>query len=307
MPCFSPLEAWQTASGKIQFKIQGDIYRTLKLPCGQCIGCRLERSRQWAMRCVHENQMHDFSCFVTLTYDDSHLPVDNSLRYRDFQLFMKKLRDQLPRLRQRRLVKGADTLRFYMCGEYGESFGRPHYHALLFGAIFTDLVPWKQTESGAQLYVSPTLDKIWENGFTSVGEVNFESAAYVARYVMKKVTGDKADEHYKCVSPDGEVYWRVPEFTRMSLRPHGIGAAWFQKFRGEVVARDGVVMRGMLMKPPRYYDKRLAELMPEEMDWKKVERETAALARAWDNTPERLAVREKCVTAGLQFKKRKLV
>lgn len=192
MPCYSPLDAWRpdpsTGSKKLIF-----VYHParcagptpdLQVPCGQCVGCRLERSRQWAVRCVHEASLYTDNCFVTLTYNDDFLPEDRSLHYRHFQLFMKRLRK-----------RHGDGVRFYMCGEYGEKQGRPHYHACLFNFRFSDMRLW-QERNGVKLYRSAELERLWPFGFCSVGEVTFESAAYVARYIMKKVTGDAAESHY---------------------------------------------------------------------------------------------------------------
>lgn len=192
MPCYKPLDAWRpresTGSKKLVFSYNPQTCESttpLQVPCGQCVGCRLERSRQWAIRCVHESKLHKDNCFITLTYNDANLPSDKSLHYRDFQLFMKKLRKQYP----------DKKIRFYMCGEYGENFGRPHFHACLFNFNFDDLTLWK-TQNKQKLYRSKKLEKLWPLGHSSVGTVTFESAAYVARYIMKKVTGDAAEDHY---------------------------------------------------------------------------------------------------------------
>jgi len=261
MACFRPIDAWQLDSGEVVFAERGKIRRSLTLPCGQCVGCRLERSRQWAIRCMHETAMHDASSFVTLTYDDNHLPTDNSLSYRDFQLFMKRLRAKV------------GSVRFYMCGEYGEQFSRPHFHACIFGFGFPDRVAFSRSSSGCMVYRSPLLESLWSFGYSSLGDVTFESAAYVARYVMKKVTGRLAASHYEYVSPiTGEIISRTPEFCRMSLKP-GIGANWFKKFTTDVTTTDSVVLRGgMQSKPPRYYDKLLANLNPEEHEYLEVRR-----------------------------------
>lgn len=190
MPCFKPLEAYRprdTRSKKLIFSYNPktcDSITPIMLPCGQCVGCRLERSRQWALRCVHESKMHKDNCFITLTYATEHLPPDSSLHYPDFQKFMKRLRK-----------KYGEGIRFYMCGEYGENFGRPHFHACLFGHNFTDLKLWKET-NGQKLYRSKELEQLWPFGHSSVGSVTFESAAYVARYIMKKITGEAAEQHY---------------------------------------------------------------------------------------------------------------
>lgn len=294
MACFHPLSAWQLDDGRIVFAERGSVKRSLQLPCGQCIGCRLERSRQWAVRCVHEAQMHDFSVFVTLTYDDAHLR-GRSLCYRDFQLFMKRVR------------RNKGPVRFYMCGEYGESYGRPHFHACLFGCFFEDRVEYRKLPSGSVLYTSKELANLWPFGFSSIGDVTFESAAYVARYVMKKVTGDHAEEHY--TDPLTGECLRA-EFTKMSLRP-GIGAHWFDRYRTDVFGQcsdtDRVVVRGVEMKPPRYYDRLLERVAPFEAEYKKFLRSVKAEAGASDTTPERLKVREQVARARLSFKKRSLV
>jgi hypothetical protein len=287
MACFKPLLAWQLDSGEVVFSERGSVRRSLVLPCGQCIGCRLERSRQWAVRCMHESQMHDFSSFVTLTYEGEDIAA--SLNYRDFQLFAKRLRRKM------------GPFRFYMCGEYGERFRRPHFHALLFGMFFDDRQFHSTVGSGFKIYRSGLLESLWPHGFSSIGDVTFESAAYVARYVCKKVTGPLADAHY--LTNEGECL--TPEFTRMSLKP-GIGATWLDKYCSDVFPRDYVTVRGVKSKPPRYYDTlyRLANpLSMEELDFARIERADRVLA---DCTPERLAVREAVAIARNAFKVRTL-
>lgn len=192
MPCFKPLDAWRpidSSSKKLVFSYNakhcGSVTPDLQVPCGRCVGCRLERSRQWAIRVVHEASLHERNCFITLTYSDLHLPDDRGLHYDHFQLFMKRLRK-----------KYGDGIRFYMCGEYGDKLGRPHFHACLFNHDFDDKKLWQTTPSGSRLFRSSDLESLWPYGFSSIGDVTFESAAYVARYIMKKVGGDAADEHY---------------------------------------------------------------------------------------------------------------
>ncbi|WNK15076.1 MAG: replication initiator protein [Microvirus sp.] len=278
MPCYHPLTGYQSADGQVHFVERSgpDHVRTLSLPCGRCIGCRLERTRQWAVRCMHEAKVHDQNCFVTLTYDDAHLPGP-SLVYADFQRFMKRLR------------KAMGRTRFFMCGEYGPELGRPHFHAILFGINFADRKPWKKTDSGGLLYRSSLLEKLWPFGFSTIGAVTFESAAYVAGYCSKKITGDLADVHYKRLDPDtGELVQLEPEFGHMSLKP-GIGAGWIDKWSADVYPRDQVIVRGRPAKPPRFYDKRQDE---ETMEAVKFARATRGRERYADNTPERLLVRE---------------
>lgn len=292
--CVRPIPAYRGQDGSIFFgsgrKIDGSY---LDIPCGQCVECRLERSRQWAVRCMHEAQMHESNHFVTLTYSDEFLPADGSLDYKHFQNFMKRLR------------KRCGPVRFYMCGEYGELESRPHFHACLFGVRFPDLVLFT-SRKGVKLYSSSLLSSLWPFGFASVGEVTFESAAYVARYVMKKVTGDLAESHYSRVDPDtGEVYSLTPEFNHMSLKP-GIGATWLDRFTSDVYPDGRCVVRGVEVKPPRYYDKRYTKVDPLVMESVQFERELAGRAHFLDSLPDRLAVREQVVKARISRLKRSI-
>lgn len=298
MACYHPISAYQCADGSIVFQERKrfDTVKSLSLPCGQCIGCRLERSRQWAMRCMHEAQLHQHNCFITLTYDDTHLPSDKSLDYRDFQLFVKRLRKKF----------GNSKIRFYMAGEYGENFGRPHFHACVFGHDFHDKKLWKRTPSGSLIYRSPDLEALWPFGYSSIGDVNFESAAYVARYIMKKITGKGASEHYTELDEEtGEITKRKPEFNKMSLKP-GIGYEWYKKYRSDVYPHDYVVIRGQKVKPPKFYDKKYKSDYPYEFDELIYKREKSAKLNFADNTPERLAVKEQVTQAKLQKLKRNL-
>lgn len=263
--------------------------RRVDIPCGYCVGCRLRRSREWAVRCMHEAQTHAVSSFVTLTYDEEHYTP--SLNYSDFQRFMKRLRK----------TKGA--VRFFMCGEYGSETNRPHFHALLFGAGFAGLSPVRDG-----LFRSPELEKLWPNGFSSIGAVTYESAGYVARYSLKKVCGVRAADHYRRVDlRSGEIVDVEPEFAHMSLKP-GIGFEWFKKYWKEVhLARDGVVLRGGRSVPvPRYYDARLADFDPDLREWRDFTRYENSKAFLEHTTPERLAARELCALADLSTKKRAL-
>ncbi len=182
MPCYHPVTGYRSRvtskNGKrplVFSTTEGYPDLRVEIPCGRCIGCRLEYSRQWAMRCMHEASLYDNNCSITLTYDNENLPNDFSLNKRHFQLFMKSLRKKY----------APKKIRFYHCGEYGEENYRPHYHAIIFNHNFTDLdvLP---SSSNNTLYTSPTLTDIWGKGLTQVGTVTFESAAYVARYITKK-------------------------------------------------------------------------------------------------------------------------
>lgn len=248
MPCYHPMPAVRMLDGSVKFvsRSKKGVDGSLELPCGQCIGCRLERSRQWAMRCLHESSLYQDNSFITLTYDESNLPAGGSLNYSDFQRFMKRLRKNSKR-----------PVRFYMGGEYGESTLRPHFHACLFGFDFADKVYFRKSASGEKIYTSKFLESLWPFGLSSIGNVTFQSAAYIARYCVQKVTGDAADLHYSCpefVDEDGVIRNSVvPEFNHMSLKP-GIGAKWLEKYQTDVFPRDYVVINGVKTKPPKYYD-----------------------------------------------------
>lgn len=291
VPCYYPIEAYQNSEGLIVFSERGKILRVLNIPCGRCIGCRLERSRQWAMRIMHESQMHERNSFITLTYDDEHLPQHGQLIYRHFQLFMKRLR------------KENKNVRFFMAGEYGESSWRPHFHACMFNYRPVDLVDYKKSAAGSMVYSSPSLAAIWQQGFASVGELTFESAAYVARYCLKKVSGRDADAHYTRVDDaTGEIYKLEPEFAHMSLKP-GIGASWFKKYNSDVYEHDRVIMRGLKMQPPKYYDKLLLKLRPESHEFVIGQRQLRERQEGECSEP-RLRAREQVVKARLAFKER---
>lgn len=220
------------------------------------------------MRCMHEASLHQNNLFITLTYDDQNLPEDWSLDVDHWQRFMKRLKKHY----------GGKKIRFFHCGEYGEDFGRPHYHALLFGHDFTDKEPYKETPRGELLYTSKTLESIWGNGFCPIGSVTFDSAAYCARYTTKKVTGANAKAHYG---------HRRPEYATMSRNP-GIARHWFDKWQTDVYPHDYVVMKGKKVRPPKFYDNLIDT---DQLDAIKKSRKRNAKKYADNNTEERLAVR----------------
>lgn len=304
MACFYPLTAFYGrefhASGKrkLVFKAQ-QAYpplsgKPIKLPCGACTGCRLERSRQWAIRCTHEAQLHKANSFITLTYNNEHLPKDGSLKIRDFQLFIKRLR------------KKHGKVRYYHCGEYGEKLGRPHYHACLFGHDWIDKIPFKENKNGDMLYTSKRLDDLWTDpisgealGFCTTGDVTFQSAAYCARYIMKKINGDQSEKHYERMDPEtGEFFQIQPEYTTMSRRP-GIGHHWLKSFPGDLFPDDFVVLKGKKHRVPRYYDNQYELTNPSEFAVIKELRVANAKKHEANNTPDRLRVREKIQEARL--------
>lgn len=249
MPCYSPIQAWQgpaNASGKrpLVFQRPKDFVMSISCPCGRCIGCRLEYARQWAMRCRDESKMHSQNCFITLTYSDEFLPRDSFVSKDTWQLFMKRLRK----------VTG-EGIRFFMCAEYGPKTFRPHYHALLFGYDFPDRKFLKVTGSGEKIFTSEILSKVWGFGYASVGDLTFGSAAYVARYAVKKVGSVTSDDHF-LVPTTGEL--RPPEFRLMSrgskkLGTGGIGRSFYEKYKSDMFPHDFRVVDGVKSIPPRYY------------------------------------------------------
>lgn len=256
LPCYTPLHGYEGSVGSngkrstVWSVVDSDEGVRRKLPCGKCVGCRLERSRQWAGRCMHESSRHSDNSFVTLTFDNDHLPDDGSLNVRHLQLFMKRLR------------KRFGPVRFFAAGEYGGKLGRPHYHLLLFGLDFKDKVLFKITEREDRIWMSKSLSEVWPFGNHYIGSVTFASAAYVARYVMKKVVGVGADEHY--VNRSNGVLLR-PEFIVMSRNP-GIGSSWFGNFKSDVYPSDQLIFSGREYRPPRYYDNLLDKEDPDLME-----------------------------------------
>ncbi len=223
------------------------------IPCGRCIGCRLQRSRDWAVRCSLESKYHDVSYFCTFTYNELNLPYNcyiddetgeigykSTLVKSDFQKFVKRLRDRYSR-------RYDNDLRYYACGEYGTKSARPHYHAIIFGLKLDDLQVYKQTSLGYTLYTSDWLSDIWGKGYVIIGDVTFDSCAYVARYVCKKQYGDNAVIYDK--------YNFESEFNVMSLKP-AIGRQWFEDNFNKIYPNDEIQLNdGKVVSPPRYFDK----------------------------------------------------
>lgn len=255
MPCYAPLKGYaRKGGGFTQSRTGGWVDRPLVVACGACIGCRGNTANHWALRCMHEAEMHDQSCFITLTYDSGNLPPGASLNTRDWQLFADRLRKRL------------GPFRYVQCGEYGTRNDRPHHHALIFGLDFSaDRVPEADSQSGFPQWSSPTLTATWGKGTAMIGELTTASAAYTARYAMQAHPRDS--EHYLLPEPivdleTGEVMThRQREFITMSRNP-GIGASWFDKHRDQVFPRDEVIHNGHAVRPPDYYFRRLEDTDP---------------------------------------------
>lgn len=216
------------------------------VPCGFCIECRAKYARGWAIRCMHEAQMHEESCFGTLTYNDESLPKHGSLDKRAFPLFMKRVRKSL----------GLKKVRYYHAGEYGEVNFRPHYHFLLFGHFFGQREALSMA-GGYPLYRSAELEALWTFGMSSVGSVSFESACYVSQYVMKKADQVGRKKKYSLDELTGELHEIEPEYSTMSRggrSGRGLGYSWYQAFGEEVERCESVVVGGNEVQPPVFYD-----------------------------------------------------
>lgn len=257
----------------------------VEVGCGQCLGCRLEYSRQWAVRCYHEASLYEDNSYITLTYNDANLPSDGSVSVREAQLFMKRLRKRAGR-----------KVRFFLCGEYGEKSWRPHYHALLFGFDFSDKKLWKYNYHKQPLYTSEFLEDLWPFGFSSIGAVSFQSAAYVARYITKKVYGEAAADHYK---------GRHPEFLNKSTNP-GLGTEWFNRYGKEVFPCDFIVVDGVKMRPPRFYMELYKREQAKAARSIRGGRVQKARQHGDNNTSRRLWVREKVQLSRANLLTRKL-
>lgn len=241
------------------------ITKWIPIPCGECIGCRIDYSRMWADRCVLEAQEWQHNAFITLTYDPEHLPLLKqcvdvetgeilmwpSLVPDDLTKFIKDLR------RYYEYNFNHTGIRFYACGEYGSEGGRPHFHILAFNLPpLPDLRYWFTTNDHEKIYHSEILqNNIWKKGICSIGELTWNSCAYVARYVVKKqkgVTKGLVDLCGKLVEG------LEPEFTRMSRMP-GIAYRYYDDHKHEFYMTDEIVIsvRGKVrtIKPPRYFDK----------------------------------------------------
>lgn len=288
MACTDPKKAWKhgtTDSGKqkLIFKRptgynQSQLDEMLQMvPCGKCINCKLSYSREWATRITHEAQTSLVSCFLTLTYNDENLPEYGSLNPEHFRLFIKALRKKINRIDKHAKIK------YFGCGEYGKKRKedgvvkgfRPHLHIIILGFDFVDKYYFSKTDTGNINYRSPTLEKLWRYGYSTIGEVTYQSAAYVARYTLKKQsykdTGKTEYEHVD--TSTGEISSIEPEFIRMS---QGIGKKWWSQYKIDT-DKDYLNVNYQKNKIPRYYDKLLENENPEKLEEIKKQREERAI------------------------------
>lgn len=333
MTCTTPLKGWKKHTGGIAFKPTG--LEQMEVACGQCMGCRIDKAQTWAMRITHEAQMHKDNVFITLTYRPEyecseqekekgyHVPNDwslsvpkkdefgNQIESSHFQAFMKRLRKAFPDRK----------LRYFMCGEYGNvcrhgfnlekqecplcNTGRPHYHACIFNLRFDDLYHYSTTENGQYRYTSPKLAKIWKYGFVDVGELNPATAQYCARYCLKKVTGERAADHYQNVDEYGEIHPVEPEFAKMS---QGLGKTWAEKFASDMFPTDEVPIpgKGVRKKIPRYYMDKEEERNPQSVEEVKAKRQKYRKDHEDEYDSDRLASKDRIQKAQIRDLKRTL-
>lgn len=284
MSCYRPYLGFQAPSGKVYFSPdRKHEWQMVPVPCGKCLGCRLEYSRQWALRCVKEAKYHKDNCFITLTYDDEHLPK-RGLNKKHVQDFLKRLRR---RLEYHNLSDSEIGLRYFLCGEYGSKTYRAHYHAIIFGYKPVDLISYGfDSDTKQEVFLSPWLSGLWGFGNVIVGKnVTFETCAYVARYIMKKLEVDfKNDEFYKVFSKD---------FILSSRNP-AIGLRFFEENQRELERLDKVIIRdGVKCLPPRYYSRKLKERNPDKYEEIRQKRIDSAPDETLERTFKRLRAAEK--------------
>lgn len=320
-----------TGGGIVFSKAKSPTKIPMEVPCGQCWSCRLARSREWATRLVKEasNWPEQQRTFITLTYNNENLPKDGSLQVEDYQDFMKALRYHFSKETTTKRIY--PKLKYFHCGEYGETcktcntsyimhkesksgkdytgcdnfikgLGRPHYHAILFGITFDDLEEYKKTKSGELIYKSETLNKIWGKGFCSVGQVTFESCAYVARYIMKKITGENAEQHYQKPTgidkTTGEVLTTPvkPEYITMSRNP-AIAKEWAEKYLTDISKNDSILLqrkgKAFETQPPRYFLKLLEKEDPIKYEILKAKRRIKKQQNREENSDERSLIKER--------------
>jgi len=291
MACYEPVSGYRHRETK-EF-VFGErrplaTHERLQLPCGKCIGCKLERARQWSVRICHEASLYDSSFFVTLDYDpqgeESPENTGNwGLQYPHFQKFMRRAR----KAEDVRVAGG--PLRFFVSGEYGRKYGRPHWHAILFNLALPDKVRWQNGK-----FQSSRLEELWSHGRCDIGAVTARSAAYVAGYTLEKVS----QQEY--ISREGEVV--RPPFVSMSLKP-GIGAQWYAQYLSDLFPHDFAVQEGKKFKVPRYYSKKYEESCSEkELLALQEKRDAAARVQPiTEQSSERRAVRREVAEAKYKF------
>ena len=309
MGCNFPLRAWKLPPGVCDSEGRTIVFsdprgrylprgafspkcEEILIPCGQCMGCRLQHSLEWAVRLEHESTLHPHSVFLTLTYNDDELPdsdrfLGGNLHYKDLQDFWKRLRKN-----------SGQKLRYYSAGEYGDQTKRAHFHAIVFGYLPGDLQLYK-VHRGHYLFLSEFLTKTWGHGYVVVAPVTFETCAYVARYVLKKRRKSMQDyESY--------YYGREPEKALMSRRP-GIARDFVEKYLSDIYPSDIVICSDgkRKLRPPKYYDKIYDNVDHEALKALKDQRKNYIKQK--DVDPQRLFAREIIMKDRVTMKKRSAI
>lgn len=286
-----------------------------KVRCGQCIGCRLDHSLTWASRSMHQAKCHTENSFITLTFNDESMPSHRSVELRPIQLFFKKLRKSI----------APKKIKILWCGEYSpkktkpvgpfnpdEYLGegqRPHYHAIIFNHAFSDQILWT-VRNDNNVYTSDILTGLWGQGYCTTGEVTYESAAYVARYSLKKINGTlKSTQDYKTgLLPYERICEITGDITEVQQekfhQSNGIGKEHYNNYHSDIYPADHVIINGHATRPPRYYDDLYDIQEPTSMENIKARRINNQEKHKKDNTPGRLLEREKVKMAQLQQLKR---
>lgn len=270
MACFFPINAWRypIEGSKLHFKYKAPPYEPLRVPCGTCEGCRADQSLMWSIRAYHESTLHFKNSFITLTYDDDHLPSDGKIVKKHLQDFFKRLRKNYP----------AGTIRYIACGEYGELYRRPHYHAIIFGEDWRD----GRRDLDQTLYTNDRLESVWGQGNVSIGAVSMASICYVCGYTFKKI-GD------------------AETFSLASRRPP-IGHNWLDQFRMDISNTGQVSIEGRVYPVPSRY----LEWMPEEFEHIKKERKEYALKNAHKGTDYALSSKRKAKQHQIKNKRERI-
>ena len=226
-----------------------------------------------------------------------------TVKKKSVQLFIKRLRKRIEQ-----------PIKYFACGEYGDSRQRPHYHICLIGFDFPDKIYWKKSPAGSLIYRSELLEKLWSHpkskksyGFAHIGELNFQSAGYTARYTLKKTKDKKQYVHIEDYDPiTGEIHKTVglePEFIIMSK---GIGKDWWNKYKIDTDKDYLSIDYDKKVKVPRYYDKLREKADPESMVEIKQEREANAKEWQADDTPKRRMARNKIKLNNVKMLKRSI-
>ncbi len=315
MPCFKPLKGYKNlVTGGWQYH-KGNSAQALEVACGSCLGCRIDHRIMWAIRIVHEASMHlddHGNSWVTLTYRDPSECTDQQFKDRHFIPEKPSLTPSHVSkfIRSLRKANSDHKIRYFYCGEYGDENQRPHYHVCLFNHSFKDQQLFKDDE-GVYTYTSPTLDKHWPFGFSTVAELNYQTASYTAGYCFKKINGSRAADHYLRCDEHGEAYWLLPEFIRMSTgrkKPCGLGAKFYGQYKGDIFPSDTspVPGHGTIQLVPRYYQSILHNEDPAMLADVRKLREVFMENHKNDFTPERLKDKYICARAKQNQLKRQL-